>query len=308
MPTPDPTRILLLGRTGQVGSELLSRLNAFAEVIAPDRSQLDLASEDSIRFTVQSVRPAFIINAAAYTAVDRAESELELATRINAVAPAVFAQEARSCGAILIHYSTDYVFDGTKRMPYLEHDVTAPLNQYGRSKLAGEQEVMRVGGVYFILRTSWVYAARGSNFLLTMLKLGRERETLRVVNDQKGTPTSASVIADATIAILRECQALETYDRMLPLAGIYHLTCGGDTTWFEFARAIFAEAQRLGLGENLKVKEVVPISTADYNAPARRPLYSVLSTRKFRSVFHFEAPDWRDTLSEVLRDVIPKAR
>lgn len=302
LPTPTPTRILLLGRTGQVGSELLPRLNAFAEVIAPDRSQLDLASEDSLRSTVRSIRPAIIINAAAYTAVDRAESEPELAARINAVAPAVLAQEARNCGAFLIHYSTDYVFDGGKRTPYLEQDVPAPLNQYGRSKLAGEQDVMRVGGVYFILRTSWVYAARGSNFLLTMLKLGRERETLRVVNDQTGSPTSAAVIADATISILQKCRASETYESMRPFAGIYHLTCSGETTWFEFARAIFAEAQKLGLGDNLKVKEVVPISTAEYNAAARRPLYSVLSTEKFKSVFNFEPPHWSDVLPEVLRE------
>ena len=306
MPTPAPIRILLLGRTGQVGSELLPRLSTFGEVIAPGRSQLDLASEEAIRSTVRSIRPAIIINAAAYTAVDRAESEPELATRINAVAPAVLAQEARKCGAILIHYSTDYVFDGNKGAPYVEQDVPAPLNQYGRSKLTGEQDMMSAGGVYFILRTSWVYAERGSNFLLTMLTLGRERESLRIVNDQTGAPTSATVIADATISVLRKCQAPGSHESMNPFAGIYHLTCSGETTWFEFARAIFAETRKLGTGEEFKVKEVIPISTSEYGAPAQRPLYSVLSTEKFQSIFDFAPPHWHNALLDVLRSRLKK--
>lgn len=291
-------RILLTGPTGQVGFELLSRLSSLGEVFALNRSQLDLTEPESIRHVVRSIHPNVIVNAAAYTAVDRAETEPELAMQVNGIAPGILAEEAKRSRALLVHYSTDYVFDGLKGSPYLEEDATHPLNQYGRSKLAGEQNIARLGGAYFILRTSWVYANRGSNFLLKMLRLGSEREVLRVVSDQTGSPTSASVVADATMTLLRRC--CTAFGDAAGLPGIYHATCSGQASWFEFARAIFAGAQETSQIA-LKVKEILPITAEEFSSSCQRPCYSVLSCDKIAKRFAFQAPDWREELSKVVR-------
>lgn len=293
-------RILLTGPTGQVGFELLDRLSSLGEVFALSRSQLNLSQPESIRQAVRSISPRIIVNAAAYTAVDRAETDAETAMQVNATAPKILAEEAKRLQAVLVHYSTDYVFDGCKRSPYLEQDATNPLNQYGKSKLAGEQNVAEVGGAYFILRTSWVYGPRGSNFLLKMLQLGSEREKVRVVNDQIGSPTSASVVADATMAVLRRCCA--GFEHSQRFSGIYHATCSAQTSWFEFARAIFALARENQLTQ-LKINEVLPVSTEEFPSACRRPSYSVLCCDKISQTFGFRAPDWRQELHTVMRDL-----
>ncbi len=302
LPASRTTRILLTGGSGQVGSALLPRLDELGEVSAPSRSQLDLDSEPALRAAVRALHPAVIVNAAAYTAVDRAEAEPELALRVNADAPAILAEEARRCEAILLHYSTDYVFDGTKTTPYREEDAAAPLNVYGRTKLLGEQRVAAAGGAYFVLRTGWVYAARGKNFLLTMLRRAAAQETLRVVEDQVGTPTSAEVVAQATLGILRRCwQAADRYAYARDLAGILHASCAGQASWFEFALSIFAEGRNAGLGDGFKAAQVLPITTAEYPTAAQRPRYSVLSKDKITHVFGFQPPPWRDSLAQVMQ-------
>ncbi len=296
-------RLLLLGASGQVGSELLPRLSPLGEVSAPSHAQLDLVSEESIRAAVRALEPAVIVNAAAYTAVDRAESERELAGRINAIAPGILAEEAARARALLVHYSTDYVFDGSKQSPYREDDATAPVNEYGRSKLLGEQRVAAAGGAYLILRTGWIYASRGRNFLLTMLRLGAEREELRVVDDQVGTPTTAAVVAEATLAALAACRrpGSSLYDGARSLSGIYHVGCGGQTSWHRFALAIFAAARAGATGPKLKVTRVTPITTAEYPTPAQRPRYSVLSKEKAERAFGFPPPPWEEGLAQVMR-------
>ena len=275
--------ILLTGADGQVGYELARTLAAHGEVIALDRAALDLADADAIVAGVRQARPRLIVNAAAYTAVDRAESERDAAFAVNARAPGILAEEAKRLDAILIHYSTDYVFDGRQTTPYDEDAPTAPLNVYGASKLEGERAIAQAGARAVVFRTSWVYGARGRNFLLTMLRLAKERDELRVVADQHGTPNWCRTLADATTA---------TVARGLPWlaehAGLYHLASSGSTTWHGFARAIIGDAQR---------PRVAGIATSDYPTPARRPAYGVLSTRKFESTFGFTMPDWRDALA-----------
>ncbi|HXZ27093.1 MAG TPA: dTDP-4-dehydrorhamnose reductase, partial [Terriglobales bacterium] len=266
----------MLGGGGQVGSALLPGLAELGEVSAPGHSQLDLGSAPALRKAVRALQPAIVVNAAAYTAVDRAEAEPEFALRVNADAPAILAEEARRCGAVLLHYSTDYVFDGAKTTPYDEEDATGPLNVYGRSKLLGEEGVAAVGGAWFILRTGWVYAARGNNFLLTILRRGAEQETLAVVEDQVGTPTPAAVVARATLDVLRACRGQNAYECAQGRSGIYHAGCAGQASWFQFALAILAEAGSAGLGATLKVAQVLPITSAEYAAAALRPRYSVL--------------------------------
>jgi len=221
---------------------------------------------------------------------------------VNGIAPGILAEEANRCRALLVHYSTDYVFDGKKRTPYVEEDETAPLNCYGCTKLTGEQNIAHAGGAYVILRTSWVYASRGSNFFLTMLRLGVERETLRIVDDQIGSPTPAATVADAALAIIQRCcpDASDTYESALSVSGIYHATCAGQTSWFQFAGAIFDEARKSALGAKLKVNEVTPIPTAEYPTPARRPQYSVLSNDKMIRTFAFQPPAWQEGLTTVM--------
>jgi dTDP-4-dehydrorhamnose reductase len=276
-------KILLTGCTGQVGWELQRRLEALGQVIAPERAALDLGRPDTVAAVVRSAQPDLIVNAAAYTAVDRAETETATCFVANAESVAVLAHEAARRRALLVHYSTDYVFDGSKRSPYVETDPTAPINTYGRSKLEGEQQIARSGCRHLIIRTSWVYAMRGHNFVLTMLRLARERPELRVVDDQVGAPTWAGDIAAATMAAI---------DRPQPVEGLFHVTAGGATTWFEFARRILA-LSHLGT-------PVIPIPTSAYPTPAARPAYSVLDNGRFEMATDFRIGPWDERLKACL--------
>ena len=283
-------RILITGKNGQVGTELARLYHSRGDVILTGRDECDLSSEQSIRDVVERVKPAVILNAGAYTAVDQAEKERDLCFAVNATAPGVLAQEAARLGALLIHYSTDYVFDGEKSEPYLESDPIHPINVYGASKAAGEAAIAEAGGRYLVLRTSWVYSAHGKNFLRTMLRLGAERPELRVVDDQVGAPTSAAAIAAATARLVEQYQQNAQY----AVPGIYHMTAAGSTSWCGFARAIFS-ASVLG-----NQPRVLPIPSSDYPTPARRPANSVLANDKFAHTFAFRLPSWQQQLDEVL--------
>jgi dTDP-4-dehydrorhamnose reductase len=278
--------ILLIGATGQVGHELRAPLAALGAVTAPGRDALDLAAPAAIRSTVREVAPDVIVNAAAYTAVDDAEDEPERAEAINSRAPGVLAEAAAEVGAWLVHYSTDYVFDGTAMAPYGEDDATNPVNVYGRTKREGETAVQAAGAPHLILRTSWVYSARRSNFLLSMLRLADEHDTLTVVDDQTGTPTAAPWIADATAKILRRLQEMDAPEET---SGLYHLAASGQTSWYGFARAIFAQFGR----DDVAVK---PIPTEEYPTPAERPAYTVLDSSKARTTFDLDIPTWSEQL------------
>jgi dTDP-4-dehydrorhamnose reductase len=279
-------RILITGKNGQVGTELSRLYHSRGDVVLTGRDECDLANEQSIRDTVQRVKPAVILNAAAYTAVDQAEKEPRLCFAINAHAPRVLAEEAARLDALLIHYSTDYVFNGEKAEPYLETDPISPVNVYGESKAAGEAAIAEAGTRFLVLRTSWVYGAYGKNFLRTMLRLGAERPELRVVDDQLGAPTSAAAIASATARLVEQSVS--------GAQGIYHMTAAGSTSWCGFARAIF-EAGVLGARPRVQ-----PIPSSDYPTPARRPANSVLSNDKFAQTFGFRLPTWQQQLNEVL--------
>lgn len=280
--------ILLTGVTGQVGWELRRTLAPLGRVVELDSRALDLADGQAIRRTVAELRPRVIVNPAAYTAVDKAEQEPGRAHLINAVAPGILAEAARGCGAILVHYSTDYVFDGSKPTPYLEDDAPHPLNEYGMSKLKGEEAIRAAGVRHLILRTSWVYGTRGSNFLLTMQRRMRERSELRIVADQIGAPTWSRMIAEATAQILAQCLSpARGADRPEPW-GIYHLTCGGETSWYGFAVAIAELSQH--------TTRLTPISSAEYPTPARRPANSRLDNSKLARVFGLRLPHWREAL------------
>lgn len=283
-------KILLTGRNGQVGYELERSLQEVGSVIAVDRASMDLADLDQIRSVIREVKPDIIVNPAAYTAVDRAETEPELAMLINGIAPGVMAEEARKLGAVMIHYSTDYVFDGRKNSPYEEGDKPCPLNEYGRTKLAGEYAIQSAGIKHLILRTSWVYGMHGKNFLQTMLKLAQERDELKVVDDQVGTPTWSRTIAEVTASVID--QALHAPDPVVwwqKNSGLYHLTSNGFTNWHAFAQALLDNA---GL---LETTRVLPIPTAEYPTPARRPINSRLSCEKLRTSF-CDLPDWQTAL------------
>lgn len=299
-------RILVLGKGGQVGFELTNRLVGLGELISCGREQVNLSDPDSIRRGVRDAEPDVIVNAAAYTAVDLAEDEPGLAMAINGLAPGVLAEEAKRCGALLVHYSTDYVFDGMNASPYAEEDPTRPLNSYGRSKLAGEQAIQAVAPHHIVLRTSWVYGARGKNFMLTMLKLARERDELRVVSDQRGTPTSSRSVAMATRKIL-EClgSGAEFRAEAARTSGLYHLTDLGETSWFGFASAIFENALRSGAVSPAfrlaRVPALKAIRTDEYPTITPRPLYTVLSSEKVRRVFGLSIPTWESSLADVMR-------
>jgi dTDP-4-dehydrorhamnose reductase len=288
-----PTRkILVTGKNGQVGRELQRTLACLGEVVALDRQALDLSNPDSIRAVIREVKPHLIVNPAAYTAVDQAESEPELAQAVNGTAPGIMAEEAKRLGAVMVHYSTDYVFDGSKSKPYNEEDAPCPLNVYGKTKLAGEDAVRAVGVPHLILRTSWVYGARGRNFLLTIRRLAQEREELKIVADQIGAPTWSRLIAEATAQIVAQ-----RLTRLQELQGTYNFSAAGSTSWHGFAAAI-VEKSRLE-----RPPRLLPIPSSEYPLPAPRPKNSVLSNDKLRRDFGVVMPDWQIGLGLCLEDL-----
>ncbi len=296
-------KILLLGKNGQVGWELQRSLAPLGALIALDRHGAgtlcgDIGDLDGLAATVRAVQPQVIVNAAAYTAVDKAEGEPEGAQRLNALAPGVMAREAAACGALLVHYSTDYVFDGSGDRPWREDDATGPLSVYGRTKLEGEQAIVASGCAHLILRTSWVYAARGGNFAKTMLRLAQERERLTVIDDQWGAPTGAELIADVSAQALAQLRAQPAK------AGTYHLAAAGHTTWFAYAKHVIAQARQAQSAIKIKATEVAPIATADYPTPARRPHNSRLDTRRLESTFGLTLPPWQQGVDRMLSEIL----
>jgi dTDP-4-dehydrorhamnose reductase len=300
--------ILLIGKNGQVGHELLSLLPQAGELTAIGREQLDLYNPEEIRRAIRQARPQIIVNAAAYTAVDLAEKEESQARAINAEAPRVMAEEAKKAGALLVHYSTDYVFDGAKSTPYLETDATNPLSAYGKTKLEGELAIRGSGAAHLIFRTEWVYGRRGKNFLLTILRLASEREVLRIVSDQIGSPTWCREIARGTASVIARVASGGT-ESLLSRSGIFHLTASGTTSWHGFAEAILEEAKavqgraewiaKVTGGRELITRRIVAITTREYPTPARRPGYSVLGNDRLFGEFGVRLPGWRTQLKEV---------
>lgn len=301
------SRILVTGKDGQVGFELLGSLAGQGQVIAVGRDQMDLSEPDSIRRTVREISPDLIVNAAAYTAVDQAESDPELAMAVNGIAPGILAEEAKRLGAALIHYSTDYVFDGTKGAPYTEDDEPRPINVYGRTKLEGERAIQAVDTPHLILRSSWIYGMRGKNFLLTMLRLARERDELRVVDDQIGAPTWSRALAEATSGILTRLGYGKPgfIDACAEQSGIYNLSAAGQTSWHGFAAAILGHAASQQPGQTAwaldRAPVLKPIPSEQYPLPARRPHYSVLANAKLQRAFGVVMPDWKASLAECMR-------
>ena len=295
-------KILLLGKNGQVGWELQRSLAPLGEVIALDRHSTDfcgdLSQPERLIETVAVCRPDLIVNAAAHTAVDKAESEPELVRRINAEAPAALAQAAVHTGAWLVHYSTDYVFDGSGEQPWHEGDTTGPLGVYGQTKLEGEQAIAASGCQHLIFRTSWVYAARGGNFAKTMLRLAQERERLTVIDDQWGAPTGADLIADVTAHAVRQAH------RGAAASGLYHLVAGGETSWHGYASHVIAQAQKLRPELNWAVKDIAPVPTTAFPTPARRPLNSRLNTHKLQSQFELALPHWQQGVDRLLSEIL----
>ena len=296
-------KILLFGQGGQVGWELQRSLAPLGEVVALDHDSTrlhgDFSRPEALAGTVHSVRPDVIVNAAAHTAVDRAEQEPDLARTLNATAPGVLAREARALGAWLVHYSTDYVFDGSGQAPRDETAATGPLSVYGRSKLEGEQLIQASGCQHLILRTSWVYAARGGNFARTMLRLAAEREQLKVIDDQIGAPTGADLLADVTAHALRMVQ------QQPGLGGLYHLVAGGETSWHGYARHVIEWARHHGHALRVPADQVLPIATREYPTPATRPLNSRLDTTRLQAAFGLRLPHWQAGVDRMLAEVLP---
>jgi dTDP-4-dehydrorhamnose reductase len=296
-------KILLLGKNGQVGWELQRALAPLGDLVALDRHSAnglsgDLSDPEALRASIRQIKPDVIVNAAAYTAVDKAESETELADRVNGLASQVMAEEALALDAWLIHYSTDYVFNGEGQTPWLETAAVSPVNHYGVSKLAGEQAIIASSCKYLIFRTSWVYGARGNNFAKTMLRLAKDRETLSVIADQIGAPTGADLIADVTALAIQRVQ------RQPELAGLYHLAAAGEVSWHGYATHVIDFAK--DNGEELAVTAINPIDTSAYPTPARRPLNSRLNTQKLRDNFSLHLPDWQSGVTRMLREVLNK--
>ena len=294
-------RILLTGKQGQVGFELQRALAPLGEVCAVDQPECDLANVSAIRALVRAYNPDLIVNSAAYTAVDKAESEPELAHAINAVAPGVLGEEAAKRDAWVVHYSTDYVFDGTKLGAYTEEDLTNPQSVYGRTKRDGEIALQASGVRHLIFRTSWVVGVQGSNFAKNILRLGAERESLNVVADQHGAPTSAALLADVTAQLVRQRQ--REGDKNFPF-GLYHLVASGETNWCDYAR--FAVSGALALGKSLKLSpdSIRAIASSEYPLPAKRPANSRLDTKKLRSRFEIELPDWQSGIRHILQQIV----
>ena len=308
--------ILLTGKTGQLGSELNRLLPKLGELIAPERNELDLREPEKIREVMRNAKPQLVVNAGAYTAVDAAETDQANASAVNAEAPRLLALEAKKFGAMLIHFSTDYVFDGSKNAPYVETDSPNPLNAYGITKLAGEQAIRNSGAASLIFRTSWVYATHGRNFLLTILRLATQREELKIVDDQVGAPTCALDLAEATTRIAAGIIGAPKSELARPqVAGTYHMTAAGQTTWFEFAKAILEEAghapQTLSWltsatdGRPLMARRVLPISTEEFRSRTHRPTYSVLSNALLVESFGFALSNWRTQLQRCFSAEVP---
>ena len=294
-------KVLLLGKNGQVGWELQRALAPLGALVALDRAGADglrgdLEDLDGLARTVRKLAPDVVVNAAAYTAVDKAETDVERARRINTEAPGVLAEAVAAVGALLVHYSTDYVFDGSGDKPWREDSPTGPLSVYGRTKLAGEDAIRASGCRHLIFRTSWVHAARGGNFARTMLRLAAERERLTVIADQIGAPTGADLIADVSAHAIRASLAAPA------LSGTYHLVADGETSWHGYARFVIETAHELGVA--LKVDEIAAIATRDYPTAAARPLNSRLNTQRLRSAFGLHLPDWRDGVARMLREIL----
>jgi dTDP-4-dehydrorhamnose reductase len=287
-------KLLLIGKSGQVAHDILPLLDKISIVTAVDRSTVNLEVPEEIQQCVRSLRPEIIVNAAGYTAVDKAEAEPDVARAINAIAPGVLAHEARAAGSILIHYSTDYVFDGTKPERYLEGDPTHPISVYGQTKAEGEEAIRNSGCKHLIFRTSWVFSNRGNNFLLTMLRLARERDQLRIVNDQIGAPTSSESLARATVSVLQNILRVGPAEAAF---GTYHMAARGQTCWFGFAGEIFKQASTQMA---LRVPKLYPIMTSEYPTPAKRPLNSRLNCEKLELSFGVIMPTWQECLTRVM--------
>ena len=300
----NPIKILLLGKNGQVGWELQRSLAPLGEVIALDAKSLDYCGDftnlDGLAQTIRAIAPDVIVNAAAHTAVDKAESEPELARTINALAPAVLANEAKRIGALLVHYSTDYVFDGSGETPRLETDATAPLSVYGETKLEGENAIVASGCKHLIFRTSWVYAARGGNFAKTMLKLAQERDALKVINDQIGAPTGADLLADVTAHAIRK--ALVSPE----VSGLYHLVASGETSWHGYASFVIEYARQADVEIKVAADAIQAVPTTSFPTPAKRPLNSRLNTNKLQSSFDLALPSWQSGVSRLLAEILNK--
>jgi dTDP-4-dehydrorhamnose reductase len=301
-------KIVIVGRKGQLAWEASQRFQGLGQIICVGRPELDLTDIEGVRAEIRRIQPSVLVNAAAYTAVDQAESEPEAAMKINSEAPAVMAEEAKRLDALFITYSTDYVFDGKKASAYNESDPTAPLNVYGASKLSGERAVEAVGGNHLIFRTSWVYGARGKNFLKTILRLAVERPELKIVNDQVGAPTWSRDLADATRKIIEQLVTQSSSTRS-PIGealgdrrGIYHMTSAGSVSWFGFAAAIVEEMVKRGLSKG-NVAKVVPIPTSEYPTPAARPQNSRLCNDKLKNTFGVMLPPWRESLAAVMDEL-----
>lgn len=294
-------KILLTGKNGQVGFELQRSLAPLGTIVAVDASDADLADAGAVRQLIRSVKPKVIVNPAAYTAVDKAESQSDLAYAINAVAPGVIGEEAERLQALVVHYSTDYVFDGHRVGAYLETDATDPQSVYGLSKREGERALQEATTRHLILRTSWVVGAHGHNFAKTMLRLAAERDTLAVVADQWGAPTSAALLADVTAQLIRQWQRELDQDFAY---GLYHVVAGGETNWCDYARFVIAEAVAAGKSVRVLPEAVQAISTEDYPTPARRPSNSRLDTQKFRDTFGLVLPDWQQGLRHILQQIL----
>jgi dTDP-4-dehydrorhamnose reductase len=294
-------KILVTGKNGQVGFELQRALAPLGAVCSVDQPECDLADAEAIRRLVRSIQPDIIINPAAYTAVDKAEAEPELAYAINSMAPGILGEEAAALGAWMVHYSTDYVFDGTKSIAYTEDDATNPQNVYGRTKRDGEMALQKSGARHLVFRTSWVVGAHGGNFAKTILRVAGERDHLKVVADQYGAPTSAALLADLTAQIVRQVQR-EGNDAV-PF-GLYHLVAGGETNWCDYARFVVSEALAAGISLKLRPEAIQPIPTSEYPTPAKRPANSRLDTGKFQRAFRLELPDWKIGVRHVLQQIL----
>lgn len=294
-------RILVLGSKGQVGWELQRSLSPLGTLVVGDRGECDLGDADALRRFVDGANPDIIVNAGAYTAVDKAEQDMEAARRVNAEAPAILAEEAKRRNALLVHYSTDYVYDGAKDGAYLETDATHPLSVYGSTKLQGDEAILKSGCQHLIFRTSWVFAARGGNFAKTMLRLAGERESLNVIADQFGAPTSAELLADVTALAIRDVRA-----GRVP-GGLYHLTAAGETSWHGYARFVIQEAERLGLPLKAGPEAINPIATEAYPLPAKRPANSRLSPAKVQDAFGLILPPWQYHVRRMIEELYGRA-